>query len=782
MKTSRIVLSFMFAIWAPLQAMELPIPSGVEFLEAVKKNDLGTVEKYLDRRADVNFQDELGNTALHYAYGLGAAGEQMVNLLKTKRAGQLQELKNKEGKLPAEMAPAGGYFSGVGSYLMAPVSGAQWGAGKLWEYTSGAAQVAGGAAQTAGEYAVAGAKTAYACAATSLEMSMAIEQPDAHSAEPASLAATISEQEKDFIKNRSPQSKAALEKFLGSSIAANHVPSIGFCFSGGGYRAMLEALGWLTGAEKLGIMDTASYMTGLSGSTWALNPLVASGLSLENYKKQLLPRLTKTKQEHLNTMKDEDFKDILIMLGRKLYKNESIRAVDLFGAFLAHMLLGKQGAAVPNNLVENPYIYPLSSVAPAVGKGQFPLPVSTAVLGGEIPEGEVRPTIEFSPFTAGGHEFKASIPTWSFGRVFNKGVSQQIVPTDPFVILAQAATGLFSVASTTATGISTLGSYLWGQKAPETQKAPEAAAVQKSPEVQKKAPKRPAKPGQEEPPFYGTELPLGYLMGIFGSAFTVDMHNILLELSKKLVPVEECPQSALSALKKSLGSYLTKLTEAVALVKPESSKDLEEYLKNQHYGAAWAHNFLYNSANNPFANREQLSFIDGGFSLVNHNRLNIAIVPLLHRRLDVITICDSSWDLAGAPSLKAAERAARVLNLPFPKIDYANIDSTIASIHYDKNNDESPIIVYMPGIANKEYNKDFDPVTSEFTDTFNFTYTPEQAQLLMGLLEKNVEQSKEKLKEAFELAVERKKRVAAKKAGMLGALASWFKSTPKSII
>ena len=63
-----------------------------------------------------------------------------------------------------------------------------------------------------------------------------------------------------------------------------------------------------------------------------------------------------------------------------------------------------------------------------------------------------------------------------------------------------------------------------------------------------------------------------------------------------------------------------------------------------------------------------LPLVDAGFEMLHGNRLNIGIVPLLYRRSEVIIICDSSQDLEGAPSLRAAAQLAQALNLPFPSI------------------------------------------------------------------------------------------------------------------
>ncbi|GMG55859.1 unnamed protein product [Ambrosiozyma monospora] len=64
---------------------------------------------------------------------------------------------------------------------------------------------------------------------------------------------------------------------------ATHIPRIGLVFSGGGYRAMLNAAGEISGLDNrtrgctehgLPILQAASYISGLSGGSWFLSTLL----------------------------------------------------------------------------------------------------------------------------------------------------------------------------------------------------------------------------------------------------------------------------------------------------------------------------------------------------------------------------------------------------------------------------------------------------------------------------------------------------------------------------
>ena len=82
----------------------------------------------------------------------------------------------------------------------------------------------------------------------------------------------------------------------------------------------------------------------------------------------------------------------------------------------------------------------------------------------------------------------------------------------------------------------------------------------------------------------------------------------------------------------------------------------------------------------------------------------------------------------------------------------------------------------MPGIAHPGFNSAFDPQTAPWTDTTNFTYTPEQSTQLMDLISHTVKNAEtvEVIKRTIRLAIERKKERAAQKATVLGRLSSWW--------
>ncbi len=742
-------------------------------IEAAKNNDVATAQQYIDV-ADINYQDDLGNTALHYAARLGEAGKDLVNLLHT-RKDLKEDITNKAGQTPSQMTlpvpaqPTAGWrdaISSAASSTLAPVVNATKstveyvGSTRVVTAAAAAASSIASTAQTAASATVSTASSvasAGVCAMqnypTSIQLRNEIQTPDEYSARSANVTPTVSSQEQEIVKKRLERAKAAIEKFANEVIESlDKVPSFGMCFSGGGVRAAYETTGWLNAAQSLGFLDAAQYVSGLSGSTWAIFPWIASGLPLAEFKQQFASRLNRTLREQIQSITNAELLDILKALGKKYYNNQYIGIVDIYGALLAHLFL--------RGIVQRPSLLPLESLASRIENGDYPFPLATAVLSNPVSqEGFVhRPTFEFSPLSIGSSGI-GFIPAYALGRVFENGQSQVIQPTS-----------LFTMEKTAATFVLPWAKALAAVYAP-------GAAEFLSPEALETATRLYY---GKQPPYYGQQLSLSYLMGVWGSAFSLDMYRTLLELYDRLAPVQ-CPKEVestkaiLEVLKSMLARHLANLATKLNVITPQNAPVIAEALKAGTLAAATIANPTYHMPGNLLASEKEIGLVDGGHEIIDHNVANLAILPLLYRKMDIITICDSSFGTAlrGGAALRAAELLARRLKLKFPKINYTNIDTQHASLHIDEEDLEAPIIIYMPGIRNPRYGDGtFDPndARTTFTATENFTYTPEQAQQLMGLIEFNIKDNANLIKMAFRMAADRKNKLVQKRKGILAWL------------
>lgn len=220
----------------------------------------------------------------------------------------------------------------------------------------------------------------------------------------------ISQGEKDYLKNRLPIVKSVLEKLLKQEIANNEIPTIAMINSGGGYRAMFYTIGSLCGAEKIGLLDTTTYVTGLSGSTWALAPWVSTTLTLPKFKEYMIG----CAQKSFSHPTDQEELLIFDASAIKHLYNQARTPVDLYGDLLGNRLLEHFGK-------KRHMVYP-SQQSKIIEEGKYPYPIYTAI---DANEAIVRDQAwyEFTPHEIGNPLDNLYIPTWAFGRKFKQGVS-----------------------------------------------------------------------------------------------------------------------------------------------------------------------------------------------------------------------------------------------------------------------------------------------------------------------------------------------------------------------
>lgn len=546
------------------------------------------------------------------------------------------------------------------------------------------------------------------------------EKPDAYSATQASIMVSPLKQETHYLAARKDSAFKAVQKLLNNqSLTHETMPRIGLCGSGGGMRAMLETMGWLEGADQIDLLDTIWYVSGLSGSTWAFNPWISSQRSPAEYTKLLIPHLSKSLTDHVRTLIHERFTELMATLAQTYYNKRTLTVIDIYGALLSEVLF--QPALIPMS-------QRMSLLGDSIHSGAYPFAISTAAVGSNdtvLKTFGHLPTVEFTPLFTGSFELGCFVPTWSFGRVFSHGSSREIEPQSLF---------------------------------PET-----SLVLDSIPEIERAAIIRlwDLIKSYENDPYYGQEVPLGYLMGICGSAFSTDFFNALFELYQLIKPgaldqdTEKPLKLCLDILQHLLEGLIGDLGDKLS--QGELSEDeIHAYLQNHELGAAHVPNMRFELTQQPFDTLPDISLVDAGFNLDILNRANLGILPLLYRDLDVIYIIDSSADLEGAPSLRAAEDLAQRLGLPFPKISYEDIATKPLSVFYDEDG-KAPTIVYMPGIMNERYNNQLNrSVDPGIYPAQQFQYTQQEAEDLIGLISFTVLEQKDVLIDTLRQAVAKK--------------------------
>ncbi|MFC1841923.1 hypothetical protein ACFLYA_02515 [Candidatus Dependentiae bacterium] len=260
----------------------------------------------------------------------------------------------------------------------------------------------------------------------------------------------------------------------------------------------------------------------------------------------------------------------------------------------------------------------------------------------------------------------------------------------------------------------------------------------------------------------------GFLSGIFGSAFAGDFEDIYeIVISQMTFPkyLEGVPfaQSVFESIKKALSkiAYFTDLGDM---------------------RIAWGRvpNFVYKMRGVPHKNYKELKLVDAGLDF-NNPAFSTYRKPPYGDAPDIIFIFDAGSSIKFR-ELKLLVDHAKYNGLKFPKIEECRLDKNIISVFKDDNDIEVPVVVYLPRInginfvpksqckAGYDYYagllKRFDverAVSSGFAMTFNFDYTPKQAETLIAMTEFNIIAAADKIKEVMKERIETKRKFRNKK-------------------
>ncbi|XP_051278892.1 cytosolic phospholipase A2 beta isoform X7 [Dicentrarchus labrax] len=235
-----------------------------------------------------------------------------------------------------------------------------------------------------------------------------------HECEEESLAVRldfdIPPQEKEYLKKRKVVVAQALQKLLGlgSQPDSEKVPTIAVVASGGGARAMTGLLGSLRGLKNIEVLDTASYITGVSGSTWAMSTLYQEAKwsqDIDSIISAAKDQMTKSVLSVFSPEKLQYYSEEMAERGNKGY---IVSLLDMASLILEHLVFGKKVTST------------LSGQQGAVNEGQNPLPIYTAVNMKDGCESEAE-WCEFTPYEVGIQKYGAFVRTEDFGSEFFLG-------------------------------------------------------------------------------------------------------------------------------------------------------------------------------------------------------------------------------------------------------------------------------------------------------------------------------------------------------------------------
>ena len=540
--------------------------------------------------------------------------------------------------------------------------------------------------------------------------------------------------------------------YLGLDSAQVHpddVPIVAFGGSGGGYRAMIGVLGYCDEMKRAGLWDILTYISGVSGSCWAMAMYYTFG---EASMEKLIDHCKKHLSPH-HPLSAEAIRLVLTAPGgpyttwgplvEKHRSGLHTVAMDLYTVFTTgYLFLHNQPTLnidVPADTGKNDggelgyhhNWWKWSGASKYLENGAEPLPIMTAVrherpwkdwADKEHPFEEpdhmdVEHTqdqnawyqwFEMTPFEVGCDELEAWVPTWAFGRSFEGGKSTMQLP----------------------------------------------------------------------------EQSLGLLLGLCTSAPAGPLASYLSTINRNI------PKGFLGDLIHKLSHTVTKLW---------GKHGTEEFQDHHPLHACNEHNFMFHAtpvkdgeARPPgLENSPRIHLIDSGMDN------NCPTYVMLHpsREVDVILNMDASSDVQKDIFQERVDQIGSRRGVKFvrrhdikagedPKDPdrfkglYGQIydgsltqrpEQVVDSYGNTVTNPPAPVchhestLVYMPLLPNERAVADFDPSTAKFSGSYNLVWTPEQVEVLVQVCAANFREGEGEIKTALKDAWMKKK---AKREGL----------------
>ncbi|KAG8449635.1 hypothetical protein GDO86_016321, partial [Hymenochirus boettgeri] len=189
------------------------------------------------------------------------------------------------------------------------------------------------------------------------------------------------------------------------------VPVIAVLGSGGGIRAMASFYGSLLGLQELKLLDSVTYLSGVSGSTWCMCALYEdcdwSQKTLQGPISRARESVTASKAGAFSAERLKHCTQELLAMENEGHK---VNFTDLWGLVIEYILFQK----------ENPS--KLSDQQACVSKSQNPYPIYAGVnVRGDISGRDFAEWCEFTPYEVGFWKYGAFVRTEDFGCEFFMG-------------------------------------------------------------------------------------------------------------------------------------------------------------------------------------------------------------------------------------------------------------------------------------------------------------------------------------------------------------------------
>lgn len=238
----------------------------------------------------------------------------------------------------------------------------------------------------------------------------------------------LCDEEKEFREKRKAIVFEAMKRLLGEQGPQNmdEVPTIAVLGSGGGFRATTGFSAACRALDEMDLLDSITYLTGLSGSAWGLSLLysqtagekIDSMETQKNVREQLQwgPMWLLTPRRVMQYVRE---------ITEKWKKGQPVSLTDFYGHCVGESLLGPKKNSVK-----------LSDQQEKVANGAVPMPIYTALNSKrDVSAQSYAEWVEFTPYEIGMDKYGTFMKTELFGSKFFCGKLIEKFPESPLYYL-----------------------------------------------------------------------------------------------------------------------------------------------------------------------------------------------------------------------------------------------------------------------------------------------------------------------------------------------------------
>ncbi|NXQ45244.1 PA24A phospholipase, partial [Catharus fuscescens] len=258
----------------------------------------------------------------------------------------------------------------------------------------------------------------------------------------------LCDEEKRFRQQRRDNIMHSIKAFLGensqSPTTSRDVPVIAVLGSGGGFRAMVGFAGVMKALYESGVLDCATYVAGLSGSTWYMSTLYSHPDFPTKGPKEINEELMHSVSHNpLLLLTPQKVKRYIEALWNKKSSGQPVTFTDIFG-----MLIGE-------TLIHDRMDTTLSNMKEKVSNAQCALPLFTCLhVKPDVSELMFADWVEFSPYEIGMAKYGTFMSPDLFGSKFFMGTVVKKYAENPLHFLMGVWGSAFSILFNRVLGVS----------------------------------------------------------------------------------------------------------------------------------------------------------------------------------------------------------------------------------------------------------------------------------------------------------------------------------------